>query len=1094
MNNIDVELIASFKETLDEQVRNTLARRIRGKVRDARSAPDHAARRWPFELVQNAHDAGPRIGREGVSLQLDLVDNVLRFSHDAVPFTMGDIAALITGGSSKDFDALNTTGRFGTGFLVTHVLSERVHVTGLLEKDGQCRRFNVLLHRPDDEDLILQNINDSESTLGHTEAITDHEDLPTAVLEYRVDKSSTASVGISALEGALPHLFGTCRRLRHITIRCDGSEQDWIVTSNTPAAMRHGVVIEETIVSSTTDAGARSEWRVIRASKETESRGHLVAALRKRNDGWELSKPEAVASVFRQLPLLGSPILPGWLVIDGDFDVDEIRSSVHVSEGRDAVLREAFAAIGGLAVIAMEEAWTNGYRIAQLAMPTESLGEEATRIWREILESAATELSQLPLVQTVREGLLPSVKTEDHEHYVDFILQEPSVGYDDFWKLSAECTEVDPPIALESSGWSEIAQGWQDLGVPVSWIDVKLLGERASSEVKEVCQIHVDIEHYDWLGRYLNAVGKAWEVSGVVKSHLTNLLPDQNGKLRNPAELRRDAGVDARLKAIALNIGLDIKAQLLDEKLITVLQRDNLNSGLNALAEVSGDQMAEDEVLDTLVKQLADSLPADQTIETKHEKLAAATLDVFEYLWTSRGDEARELAWKVPLLAADSTSRRAGQRRMMVPPISSWPERARSFADAYPAGRVLADIYATFPAAETLLKALSRWGMCHESLISNSKREELRDRGLRAIATNPDEVGGGVLREPQFSQIALLEPEIINHCKQSRELARQLVGFLLCYVARDDHSWRSTATASLHTSDGDKQLELTPSLWLSDLRSKPWIPVEENDEVTHHAPNTELMRELIDPTWLEGNKDGADLLVQHFGMDALEASLLAASGNDQVRRDLRQSLAKMVEVAGSNPQLIDDLVTKAVNQQHDVNRMRRLGLAVQERVKAALESRHLTVEEIDRGYDYLVTTVNVREGETGDLSAYFEVGQFKVEVKTTTTGEVRLTPLQALTSATEQYSFVLCVVDLRSFPVDIDTVDWASEDVSTYCRFLSGSLLPVNDTLTIVRSAEASAIPARNTAALRYGVHPNLWQCGLMLDSWIESAFGGART
>lgn len=1089
MNNIDVELIASFRETLDEQVRNTLARRIRGKVRDARSDPDHAARRWPFELVQNAHDAGPRAGREGISLQLDLVDRLLRFSHDAAPFTMGDIAALITGGSSKDFDAPDTTGRFGTGFLVTHVLSERVHVIGLLEKDGQCRRFNVSLYRPDDEDLILQNINDSESTLGHTEQIADADDLPTAVLEYRVDDTSAASVGIKALEGALPHLFGTCRRLRHITIRCDDSEQEWIVTSNTPAAVRNGVVIEETIVSSTTNASATREWRVIRASEQTGARGHLVVALRKRDEGWELSKPEAVASVFRQLPLLGSPMLPGWVIIDGDFDVDEIRSSVHVSGGRDAVLREAFAAIGGLAMFATEEAWTNGYRIAQLAMPTESLGEDATKIWREILESAATELSQLPLVQTVREGLLPSVETEDRDHHVDFISQQPSVGYDDFWKLCAECTKVDPPVVIESEGWSEIAQGWQDLGVTVTWIDLKRLGELASSEAAQLCQIHVAAEQYDWLARYLDAVGKAWEASGVVKSHLTHLLPDQNGRLRNPSELRKDGGVDARLKAIAANMALDIKAQLLDEKLITALEQDNLEFGLNALAEVSGDQMDRDEVLDTLVQHLVDSLPADQPVETKHENLAAATLDIFEYLWTSRGDEARELAWKVPLLAADGTSRRAGQRRLMVPPVLSWPETARRFADAYPPGRVLADIYATVPSAETLLKALSRWGMCHQGLISNSKREELRDRGLRAIAANPDEVGSGVLREPQFSQIALLEPEIINHCKQSRELTRQLVGFLLCYVAREDQSWRSTVVVSLRTSDGDKPLELTPSLWLSDLRSKPWIPVEEDDEVTHHAPNAELMRELIDSAWLEGNKDGADLLVQHFGLDALEASLLTASSNDQVRHELRQSLAKMVEVAGSNPQLINDLVTKAVKLQHDVNRMRRLGLAVQERVKAALESRHLKVDAIDYGYDYLVTNVHVREGETDDLSAYFEVGQFKVEVKTTTIGEVRLTPLQALTSTTEREWFVLCVVDLRLFPGDIDTVDWVSEDVSLYCRFLSGTVLPVNDTLMIVRSAEASAIPARNTGALRYGVHSDLWQCGFMLDEWIESAF-----
>ncbi|HEX9422216.1 MAG TPA: hypothetical protein VF899_03180 [Pyrinomonadaceae bacterium] len=148
MNNINAKLIENFRETLNEQVLNTLARRIHAKVKDARSDPDHAAKRWPFELLQNAHDAGPRAGREGISVVFEFVDGVLRFSHDAAPFSMADIAALLTGGSSKDFDSVDTTGRFGTGFLVTHVLSERVHVTGALETEQQYRQFDVLLDRP----------------------------------------------------------------------------------------------------------------------------------------------------------------------------------------------------------------------------------------------------------------------------------------------------------------------------------------------------------------------------------------------------------------------------------------------------------------------------------------------------------------------------------------------------------------------------------------------------------------------------------------------------------------------------------------------------------------------------------------------------------------------------------------------------------------------------------------------------------------------------------------------------------------------------------------------------------------------------------
>ena len=57
-NDIGSRLIASFRETFNEQVQKALARRIHAKVRDARSDPDRAARRWPFELIQKKIDSG----------------------------------------------------------------------------------------------------------------------------------------------------------------------------------------------------------------------------------------------------------------------------------------------------------------------------------------------------------------------------------------------------------------------------------------------------------------------------------------------------------------------------------------------------------------------------------------------------------------------------------------------------------------------------------------------------------------------------------------------------------------------------------------------------------------------------------------------------------------------------------------------------------------------------------------------------------------------------------------------------------------------------------------------------------------------------
>ena len=237
------KLIAAFRETLDVQVRKALARHIHGKVRGARSDPDRAARRWPFELLQNAHDAGPRNGQDGISVTLELEGGVLRFRHNAAPFAMGDVAALLTGGSSKVFESRETTGRFGTGFLVTHALSERVQVSGVLEVEGSYRAFDVTLHRPNDEAVIERQLQEAASVLGETRPLANFSEVPTASLEYVVDDVQTAEAGLSAVEDSLPHLLGSCRDLRQITVRSAGREKCWRVTSAPPTQETDGISV-----------------------------------------------------------------------------------------------------------------------------------------------------------------------------------------------------------------------------------------------------------------------------------------------------------------------------------------------------------------------------------------------------------------------------------------------------------------------------------------------------------------------------------------------------------------------------------------------------------------------------------------------------------------------------------------------------------------------------------------------------------------------------------------------------------------------------------------------------------------------------------
>lgn len=81
---------ASFRETFAVQMHKLHARRTRTRVRDSRRNPDHAAPRWPFELIQNAPTSCARDGRNGITVDFALIDGVLLFEHDATPGNFGN--------------------------------------------------------------------------------------------------------------------------------------------------------------------------------------------------------------------------------------------------------------------------------------------------------------------------------------------------------------------------------------------------------------------------------------------------------------------------------------------------------------------------------------------------------------------------------------------------------------------------------------------------------------------------------------------------------------------------------------------------------------------------------------------------------------------------------------------------------------------------------------------------------------------------------------------------------------------------------------------------------------------------------------------
>lgn len=134
----------TFKEEFfaleQKSLNRIIATKIHKELSDLRARVDASPtipKRWVWELIQNAKDVniGGKV-RVRIESELDGSDAHVTFKHNGGAFSAENIRFLIEQVSSKNrtkdsTGRPTTTGKFGTGFLTTHLLSPYVLVTGV---------------------------------------------------------------------------------------------------------------------------------------------------------------------------------------------------------------------------------------------------------------------------------------------------------------------------------------------------------------------------------------------------------------------------------------------------------------------------------------------------------------------------------------------------------------------------------------------------------------------------------------------------------------------------------------------------------------------------------------------------------------------------------------------------------------------------------------------------------------------------------------------------------------------------------------------------------------------------------------------------
>ena len=201
-----------------------------------------SARRWIWELIQNAKDVPNKFNK--VEIKIELNQNSLKFSHNGSYFTIDNILGILQQISSKDSkNNEDQTGKFGTGFIGTHLLSGKVNIKGIVKYKGTYKRFNIDLDRTAESSEKLSaevdssinkfkdNMNKTNSEYEHIKVYEQKQTDFDTIFEYKFEKNSEDSLriaeeGLKDLKNTAPVTLSTqYKKISSITITDNINQQ-----------------------------------------------------------------------------------------------------------------------------------------------------------------------------------------------------------------------------------------------------------------------------------------------------------------------------------------------------------------------------------------------------------------------------------------------------------------------------------------------------------------------------------------------------------------------------------------------------------------------------------------------------------------------------------------------------------------------------------------------------------------------------------------------------------------------------------------------------------------------------------------------------
>ncbi len=525
-----------YREKLDEIMYTVNNKAISTKILQhmdkIRNNDDEGqARRFVWELIQNAKD----VAQEDVPLKISMTLDKDRFTfaHNGKDFRLKNLLSLINQVSGKNADD-GTTGKFGTGFITTHLLSEQVRVRGILNDFGfEPRRFEVLLDRSghSDEEIIGAVDRAMDSVRGVDEnavAVYSREMLNTE-FEYALTTDYSRKVAETGMNDACCNLFycmAFVPQIYEITLIDNISGKKTVYTRGSLESCGGNISV-------LTITGNGTEHKVIFASD-----GEVQVAAEVK-DGAALDISSKTSRLFCDFPLIDNLLFPFPTAVNSsEFRVNEPRSCITLTDNPNStdselnkrLMKQAVVLFGELLKYLEEKEYKSLYNLINTPKVFKRSDISDSWIKENILAEISKNVSQRKILPGT-DGLFAAADTR---------LILPSAERPELTEelngLLGDLTEYSI-ITEDIDSWSAALSSLNsDLFAFFSIKDLLTVTDKAGSRDKMLSVISSDI--YDtWLRRLLDCAVKAEELRNNIYAGNYKLIPTQSGWLKPITEV-----------------------------------------------------------------------------------------------------------------------------------------------------------------------------------------------------------------------------------------------------------------------------------------------------------------------------------------------------------------------------------------------------------------------------------------------------------------------------------------------------------------------------------------------------------------------------